>query len=117
MGRRRRVRQGDPARLGARQRRRASAAGAVLPASAARPARRSRAAPQAGPGQAGLWAVDVRVGVSRWRGAGGVTRARTPKAKPLTLGSLCTGYGGLDLAIEHVTGAQLAWYADTDPAA
>ncbi|MGC4851858.1 DNA cytosine methyltransferase [Micromonospora sp. DT4] len=46
-----------------------------------------------------------------------MTRARTPKAKPLTLGSLCTGYGGLDLAIEHVTGAQLAWYADTDPAA
>lgn len=46
-----------------------------------------------------------------------MTRASTPKDRPLTLGSLCTGYGGLDLAIEHVTGARLAWYADTDPAA
>jgi DNA (cytosine-5)-methyltransferase 1 len=35
----------------------------------------------------------------------------------LTIGSLCTGYGGLDLAVEHVTGARLIWYADNDPAA
>jgi DNA (cytosine-5)-methyltransferase 1 len=46
-----------------------------------------------------------------------VTRARTPKTQPLTLGSLCTGYGGLDLAVEHIFGAELAWYAETDPAA
>jgi len=42
--------------------------------------------------------------------------AHTPPTR-LTIGSLCTGYGGLDLAVEHVTGARLAWYADIDPAA
>jgi DNA (cytosine-5)-methyltransferase 1 len=30
------------------------------------------------------------------------------------IGSLCTGYGGLDLAVELVLGGQLAWYAETD---
>jgi len=30
------------------------------------------------------------------------------------IGSLCTGYGGLDLAVEAVLGARLAWYAETD---
>ena len=30
-------------------------------------------------------------------------------------GSLCTGYGGLDLAVELVLDGRLAWYADTDP--
>ena len=32
----------------------------------------------------------------------------------LTAGSLCTGYGGLDLAVMAVTGARLAWVAETD---
>lgn len=36
-------------------------------------------------------------------------------AGPLTIGSLCTGYGGLDLAVMTVTGARLAWTAETDP--
>ncbi|WP_432832978.1 DNA cytosine methyltransferase [Dactylosporangium sp. CA-092794] len=31
------------------------------------------------------------------------------------VGSLCTGYGGLDLAVELVLGGQLVWYAETDP--
>ncbi|MEU7975400.1 DNA cytosine methyltransferase [Micromonospora sp. NPDC049089] len=30
------------------------------------------------------------------------------------IGSLCTGYGGLDLAVELVLGGQLHWYAETD---
>ncbi|MFF4894401.1 DNA cytosine methyltransferase [Micromonospora chersina] len=30
------------------------------------------------------------------------------------IGSLCTGYGGLDLAAELVLGGHLAWYAETD---
>ncbi|SCL56302.1 DNA cytosine methyltransferase [Micromonospora chersina] len=30
------------------------------------------------------------------------------------IGSLCTGYGGLDLAVELVLGGQLTWYAETD---
>ena len=30
------------------------------------------------------------------------------------IGSLCTGYGGLDLAVEMVLGGRLAWYAETD---
>jgi DNA (cytosine-5)-methyltransferase 1 len=32
----------------------------------------------------------------------------------LLVGSLCTGYGGLDLAVELVLGGRLAWYAETD---
>jgi DNA (cytosine-5)-methyltransferase 1 len=30
------------------------------------------------------------------------------------IGSLYTGYGGLDLAVELVLGGRLAWYAETD---
>ena len=33
---------------------------------------------------------------------------------PLTAGSLCSGYGGLDLAVMAVTGARLTWVAETD---
>ena len=44
--------------------------------------------------------------------------AQEPAGKPprgaLTVGSLCTGYGGLDLAVMAVTGARLAWTAETD---
>lgn len=35
-----------------------------------------------------------------------------PPRPPPRLGSLCTGYGGLDLAVEDVFGARLAWVAD-----
>ncbi|WP_314243426.1 DNA cytosine methyltransferase [Streptomyces kutzneri] len=35
----------------------------------------------------------------------------------LRLGSLCTGYGGLDMAVQHVFGGHLAWVADNDPGA
>lgn len=31
--------------------------------------------------------------------------------------SLCTGYGGLDMAVEALTGDKVAWVAETDPAA
>ncbi|MEV0611639.1 hypothetical protein AB0I61_35410 [Polymorphospora rubra] len=30
------------------------------------------------------------------------------------IGSVCTGYGGLDLAVELVFGGRLAWCAETD---
>ncbi|MBQ1022809.1 DNA cytosine methyltransferase [Micromonospora sp. C95] len=30
------------------------------------------------------------------------------------IGSVCSGYGGLDLAVELVLGGRLAWYAETD---
>jgi DNA (cytosine-5)-methyltransferase 1 len=30
------------------------------------------------------------------------------------IGSLCTGYGGLDIAVQTVLGGQLAWYAEVD---
>lgn len=33
----------------------------------------------------------------------------------ITAGSMCTGYGGLDMAISSVFGSQLAWVADNDP--
>jgi DNA (cytosine-5)-methyltransferase 1 len=42
----------------------------------------------------------------------------TPRPGPggrLRIGSLCTGYGGLDLAVELVLGGRLVWYAETDP--
>jgi hypothetical protein len=32
----------------------------------------------------------------------------------LRVGSLCTGYGGLDIAVQAVLGGRLAWYAETD---
>lgn len=44
--------------------------------------------------------------------------ATTPRPNPgreaPRVGSLCTGYGGLDLAVEAVLGGHLAWYAETD---
>ncbi len=38
----------------------------------------------------------------------------TSRPEALRIGSLCTGYGGLDLAVHAVLGAHLAWYAETD---
>lgn len=35
----------------------------------------------------------------------------------LTYGSLFSGYGGLDLAVEHLTGASQAWHSEIEPAA
>lgn len=35
----------------------------------------------------------------------------------LTIGSLCTGYGGLDLAVESVLGASTVWVSDIDKGA
>jgi DNA (cytosine-5)-methyltransferase 1 len=35
--------------------------------------------------------------------------------RPLRIGSLCTGYGGLDLAVTAILDAEVAWYAETDP--
>lgn len=32
-------------------------------------------------------------------------------------GSVCTGYGGLDMAAHEVLGGELAWVADIDPGA
>ena len=37
-----------------------------------------------------------------------------PARAPLRLGSLCTGYGGLDLAVRAVLGAELVFTADPD---
>jgi len=35
----------------------------------------------------------------------------------LTIGSLATGYGGLDLAVERLTGARTVWVSEVDPGA
>ncbi|MFE7664764.1 DNA cytosine methyltransferase [Streptomyces celluloflavus] len=35
----------------------------------------------------------------------------------LRIGSLCTGYGGLDMAVQQTFGGSLAWLADNDPGA
>jgi DNA (cytosine-5)-methyltransferase 1 len=37
------------------------------------------------------------------------------KQVPVTIGSLCTGYGGLDMAVESVLGGELAWYSEYEP--
>lgn len=31
------------------------------------------------------------------------------------IGSLCSGYGGLDLAVLAVLGGHVVWHAETDP--
>ena len=44
--------------------------------------------------------------------------APPPAASPssrLRAGSLCSGYGGLDIGVTAVLDAELAWYAETDP--
>jgi DNA (cytosine-5)-methyltransferase 1 len=33
----------------------------------------------------------------------------------MTIGSLCTGYGGLDMAAHAVFGGELAWWSDVEP--
>ena len=40
--------------------------------------------------------------------------AGAPPARRLRSGSLCAGYGGLDLAVMTVLGARLAWCAEPD---
>jgi DNA (cytosine-5)-methyltransferase 1 len=37
-----------------------------------------------------------------------------PRPPGPKIGSLCSGYGGLDLAVEAVLGGRLCWYAETD---
>jgi hypothetical protein len=45
-----------------------------------------------------------------------VTSTWAPPAGPrLRIGSLCTGYGGLDLAVLDVLGGQMIWCAAPDP--
>ena len=41
----------------------------------------------------------------------------TTAERPLRIGSLCSGYGGLDMAVQQVLGGELAWVADPDPGA
>jgi DNA (cytosine-5)-methyltransferase 1 len=36
------------------------------------------------------------------------------KRSQVTIGSLCTGYGGLDMAVQTVFGGRVAWCADND---
>jgi DNA (cytosine-5)-methyltransferase 1 len=38
-----------------------------------------------------------------------------PSSSRLRAGSLCTGYGGLDIGVTAVLDAEVAWYAETDP--
>lgn len=40
-----------------------------------------------------------------------------PVSVPLTLGSLFSGYGGLDLAAQKALDADLTWYSEIDPSA
>src|SRR6185437_12488950 len=40
--------------------------------------------------------------------------AKTRAHRGLRIGSLCTGYGGLDAAVQKIFGAALSWVADSD---
>src|SRR6202044_699635 len=51
--------------------------------------------------------------VARQRSAGRMTSMSRPA--PLRIGSLCSGYGALDLAVTAVLDAGLAWCAETAP--
>jgi hypothetical protein len=62
-----------------------------------------------GPQTAPHGAPGPRVAQTRERAAGGRTGPR--------IGSLCTGYGGLDLAVQRVFGGETVWHADIDPGA
>lgn len=43
---------------------------------------------------------------------------RHPSGRPaVRIGSVCTGYGGLDDAVQRVFGGELVWVADNDPGA
>ncbi|MFD5537665.1 DNA cytosine methyltransferase [Streptomyces sp. NPDC127079] len=39
----------------------------------------------------------------------------TPVQTSPLIGSLCSGYGGLDLGIQAVIGGTIAWHAEIDP--
>ncbi|WP_329614146.1 hypothetical protein OG244_13770 [Streptomyces brevispora] len=41
----------------------------------------------------------------------------TSSVRPPLIGSLCSGYGGLDLGVQSVLGGSLAWHAEVDPGA
>ncbi|MER5490508.1 DNA cytosine methyltransferase [Streptomyces sp. NPDC002490] len=43
--------------------------------------------------------------------------AEPPASGGRLIGSLCSGYGGLDLSVQSVLGGRMAWHADTDPGA
>ncbi|MDT3395325.1 DNA cytosine methyltransferase [Streptomyces sp. B1866] len=38
-------------------------------------------------------------------------------ASEMTIGSLCSGYGGLDLGVQAALGGTVVWHAETDPGA
>jgi DNA (cytosine-5)-methyltransferase 1 len=44
-------------------------------------------------------------------------RVDSPTVPQPSIGSLCAGYGGLDLGVQAALGGTLAWHAEVDPGA
>lgn len=40
---------------------------------------------------------------------------RHDNGQPLSVGSLFSGYGGLDLAVEHTLNAETIWFSENNP--
>ncbi|WP_327725762.1 DNA cytosine methyltransferase [Streptomyces europaeiscabiei] len=82
-------------------RRRSTAVGATIPGTAVAPPRRT---------------LDDVI-VSAARPVPAVAGQRPLVGDGPLIGSFCTGYGGLDMAVQEVLGGSLAWVSDIDPGA
>jgi hypothetical protein len=128
VGRRRRVRPGDPPQIDASQCRKHPLRGqfflhsqrvhldqVVLHPRPAEDADAPGCGPWACPHPDESAATDIPATAVGHAGEAETGPMSDPTCPAPRIGSLCTGYGRLDLAVELVLGGRLRWYAETDP--